>query len=72
MKPDGMAFLDWLHKRREAKERKRQAQGISEEEWLHRIHLKADEILAQLPSHGPALVAHDKPATKPPLLRCRR
>jgi len=72
MKPDGMAFLDWLHKRREAKERERQEQGISEEEWLRRIHVKADEILARLPSREPAPVARDKPVTKPPRPRGRR
>lgn len=72
MKPDGTAFLDWLHKRREAKERERQAQGISEEEWLRRIHVKADEILARLPNREPAPVAHDRPATKPPRPRGRR
>ncbi|MBN2465831.1 hypothetical protein JXD38_09465 [candidate division WOR-3 bacterium] len=65
MKPDGMAFLDWLHKRREAKELERQAQGVSEEEWLRRVHIKADEILARLPDREPASVARDRPATKP-------
>ena len=72
MKPDGMAFLDWLHKRREAKELERQAQGVSEEEWLRRIHIKADEILARLPGHEPAPVARDKPATRPSPLRRRK
>ena len=61
MKPDGTAFLDWLHKRREAKERERQKQGISEVEWLRRIHIKADEILARLPQREPAPVVRDKP-----------
>jgi hypothetical protein len=72
MKPDGMAFLDWLHKRREAKELERQAQGISEEEWLRRVHIKADEILARLPGHEPASVARDRPATKSNLQRRRK
>lgn len=72
MKPDGMAFLDWLHKRREAKELERQAQGISEEEWLRRIHIKADEILARLPSHEPASVARDRSATRPSLPHRRK
>jgi hypothetical protein len=70
VKTDELEWMDWLHKRREAKERERQAQGISDVEWLRRIHVKADEILARLPSHDPAPVARDRPATKS--LRPRR
>jgi len=67
MKPDGTAFLDWLHKRRETKERERLALGISEAEWLRRIHTRADEILARLPQREPSPVARDrKPDTDKP------
>ena len=69
MKPDGTAFLDWLHKRREANERERRERGLSQAEWLHRIHVKADEILARLPDQEPASVARDAPATKQPRRR---
>lgn len=60
MKPDGTAFLEWLHKRREAKERERLALGISEAEWLQRIHARADEILARLPRREAAPVVRDQ------------
>jgi hypothetical protein len=56
MKPDGIAFMEWLHQRREAKERERLEQGISEAEWLRRMHEEADRILAGLrhPEQVPA------------------
>ena len=60
MKADGTAFLEWLHKRRAAKEVERQKLGISEGEWLLRVRALADRILAGLPDREPAAVARDR------------
>jgi hypothetical protein len=60
MKADGTAFLEWLHKRRAAKELERQKLGLSEGEWLLRVHAEADRILAGLPGREQPSLARDR------------
>ncbi len=60
MKPDGNAFLDWLHRRREKQESERQAQGVGEVEWLRRVSSRADKVLESLPKSDSAPVARDR------------
>ena len=64
--------MDWLHKKRADEEEKRMCEGISGAEWLRRISVHAEEVLAGLPEHEEVPVARDKPATTPPRPRGRK
>jgi len=61
MKIDGLEWMDWLHKRRAEAERQRRCEGISEEEWLRRVRVRADTVLAEIEErvHPPAV--RDRP-----------
>jgi hypothetical protein len=72
MKIEGLDWMDWLHKKRAEEEERRMREGISGAEWLRRISVHAEEVLAGLPEHEQVPVARDKPATKPPRPRGRK
>ncbi|MBM3331753.1 hypothetical protein FJY68_07885 [candidate division WOR-3 bacterium] len=61
MKIDGLDWMDWLHKVRHEAEAKRIRDGLTVEQWLQQVRVRAAESRERRRSHGYPSVARDKP-----------
>jgi len=62
MKIDGLDWMDWLHRVRHEAEAKRIRDGLTVEQWLRQIRVRATESRERRRGQEYPAVARDKPA----------
>ncbi len=60
MKIDGLDWMDWLHKVRHEAEARRIRDGLTVEQWLQQVRVRATEARKRRRSHEYPAVARDK------------